>query len=138
MNKKSILKNSLCIRVVLVGIFLRFFVMTKGHNFDFESYCIVGKIAGNFGNVYAETYRYNYGPIFFCVLGLLYRISAFTNNPTIIFRILIVSILTLADLGIMGFIAKKYSKKKALIFFLNPVSIIITGYHLFNYFEISP
>lgn len=58
-----------------LGIIIRFFAMSLGRNFDFESHCIVGEIAGNFRSVYAETSRYNYAPIFLCVQGLLYRIS---------------------------------------------------------------
>ena len=115
---------------ISLGIFARFFAMAIGHNYDFASYCIVGEIAGNFRNVYEETARYNYGPVFLCIQGLLYRISQIkAENWELIYRILMVSVLTLADLGITEFIASKYSPKKALIFFLNPISIIITGYH---------
>ena len=113
-----------------LGIILRYVVMSLGWNYDFESFRIVGEIAGNFRNVYAETSRYNYGPIFFCIQGLLYKISLIKpEHQVLIFRVLIVSVLIFADLGISAFIANKYSWKKALIFFLNPISIIITGYH---------
>lgn len=115
---------------ISIGIFLRFFVMSLGHNYDWESYCIVGEISSNFRNVYAETSRYNYAIIFSCIQGLLYKISQIRpKNYEIIYRVLIVSTLTLADLGITYYIAIKHSLKKSLIFFLNPVSIIITGYH---------
>lgn len=40
-----------------------------------------------------------------------------------------VSTLTLADLGIALFVANRYDLRKAVLFFLNPASIIITGYH---------
>lgn len=116
--------------LIFLGIMLRYIVMLLGNNFDFESYCIVGEIAGNFRNVYAETERYNYAPIFFCIQGILYRISQMNpENWMLIYRILIVFVLTLADLGITFFIAYKYSLKKAIYFFLNPISIFITGYH---------
>lgn len=130
MNETIKKQNMIFIGMLVLGVFLRFFVMTYGHNFDFESYCIVGEIAGNFRNVYAETGRYNYGPIFFCIQGLLYRLAHM--NPMdweTAYRVLMVSTLTMADLGITFFVANKYSIRKALIFFLNPVSIIITGYH---------
>lgn len=116
--------------LISVGIFLRFVVMSLGHNFDWESYCVVGEISGNLRNVYAETSRYNYGMIFFCIQGLLYRVSQIKpDSYEIIYRVLMVTTLTLADLGITYYIAKKFSLRKALIFFLNPISIIITGYH---------
>lgn len=115
---------------LFLGVLMRYWVMTFGYNYDFESYCIVGDLAGHFHNVYAETARYNYGPIFFCFLGLLYRISFLVSkDPTLTYRVLVVSALTLADLGIAFYIADRKNIKYALVFFLNPVSIIITGFH---------
>ena len=60
---------------ISAGIMLRFIAMSLGHNYDFESYCVVGEIAGNLKNVYANTVRYNYGPIFFMIQGTLYRLA---------------------------------------------------------------
>ena len=115
---------------ISIGILLRFAVMSFGHNFDFESYCIVGDISGHFRNVYAETSRYNYGVIFSWIQGFLYRIAEIkSENFAVTYRIYIVATLTMADLGITYFIAKRHSLRKAIIFFLNPISIIITGYH---------
>ena len=130
MNEK--LKKDYFVFIVLIsaGIILRFVAMSLGHNFDFESYCVVGEIAGNFKNVYANTSRYNYGPIFFFIQGTLYRLAQVRPSEWVsVFRILIVSVLTIADLGITAFIAGRYSLKKAAVFFLNPVSIVITGLH---------
>jgi len=126
-SAKRTIRYSMCF--VFIGILLRYLAMTVGHNFDFESYCIVGDLASNLHNVYANTPRYNYGPIFFCIQGLCYKISSISANPLLTFRILIVTIITLGDLGITAFLYKKYSLKTALFFFLNPISIIITGYH---------
>lgn len=133
---KKISDNNYILFILLtsVGIILRFFVMTLGHNYDFNSYCIVGEITGNFRNVYAETFRYNYGFIFSCIQGLLYKIAELSkiktgDNWILLYRMMIVGVLTMADLGITCFISKQYSIKKALLFFLNPVSIFITGYH---------
>lgn len=129
MLKKESEKTFFLIAIAF-GVLARFVIMSFGHNFDFESYCIVGEIAGNFRSVYAETSRYNYGFIFFCIQGLLYRIAE--CNPTnvlLTYRLLIVSVLTMADLGIALVLADKKTWKTALIFFLNPISIFITGYH---------
>ena len=131
-TKKNIQNNSLLFSLVIfLGIVLRFCIMAFGHNFDWESYCIVGKIINNGGNVYAETSRYNYGPFFFLIQGLLYKISTIAPSDTelLLYRVLMVATLTLSDLGIALFIGKKYSVIGAMVFFLNPVSIIITGYH---------
>lgn len=120
--------------VVFLGMVLRYWVMTFGYNYDFESYCVVGDIAGRFQNVYAQTDRYNYGPIFFCIQGFLYRLSfLLSGDPIQTFRVLMVSVLTFADLGIAYFVTVKKNWHYAFLFFLNPLSIIITGYH--NQFE---
>lgn len=115
---------------ISAGIMLRFIAMSLGHNYDFESYCVVGEIAGNLKNVYANTVRYNYGPIFFMIQGTLYRLAQVRPHEWVsVFRVLIVSILTVTDLAITAFVARRYSLRKAIVFFINPVSIIITGLH---------
>lgn len=129
MSHKTKKEHVFLLGLLCLGVMLRYIVMTLGHNFDFESYCIVGEISGNLRNVYAETSRYNYGPIFLMIQGLLYRVSQVNDDWVLIYRVLMVSVLTIADLGIAAFIARKHSYIKALVFFLNPISIIITGYH---------
>jgi len=131
-HKRTINNESLGFAfLVFVGIAWRFCVLTLGHNFDWESYCIVGDIVTSGGNVYAQTYRYNYGPFFSMIQGLLYRISTFApaDAELLLYRVLMVLTLTLADLGIAFFIGRNYSMVGAIVFFLNPVSIVITGYH---------
>lgn len=121
--------------IVFVGFFLRIFVMTLGYNYDFESHLIVGKIVSSGGNVYAETSRYNYGPIFSLCLGLFYYLSSFLGNPSFAYRMFIVCFLTCFDIALSFLLYKKYkSMSIAALFFLNPVSIIITGYH--NQFDV--
>ena len=115
---------------LFIGIFLRFFVMMFGHNFDFESYCIVGEIAGNFKNVYAHTDRYNYGFIFFVIQGLFWNISMLAAQyHLVLYRILFVILLTCTDIGIANYLRKHYSSMIAVVFFLNPISIVISGFH---------
>lgn len=104
--------------------------MSLGHNMDFEAYCVVGEIMSKLKNVYAETDRYNYGPVFMCIQGFCYKIAQFISKDSILtFRVLMVGILTLTDLGIALWLSNRYSLKHGIIFFLNPVSIIITGFH---------
>lgn len=124
------LKGFIIAFLIIIGILLRFLVKEQGYNYDFVSYCIVGKIASNLQNVYAHTERYNYAPFFMIFQGLFYKFAHIWESHFYTFyRILIVSLLTLTDLGITLFIAKKYSVKASMLFFLNPVSIIITGFH---------
>lgn len=125
--------NTVRIRIViilLIGILLRFYVSMRGHNFDFESYQIVGEIVSNGENVYEKTNRYNYTPIFSLFLGLFYSISSlFRSNNVLVFRVLIISFLSVFDILTFFFLLRKYSINKAAIFFLYPTAIIITGFH---------
>lgn len=126
------LNKSMVIVFILFGfgIMLRFFVMSLGVNYDFESYMVVGEIVSQGKNVYAETSRYNYAFLFSWIQGIAYCFSQIRYlSFDYTYRITMVSILTIADLGIAMWIGKRYSLKLALLFFLNPISIIITGYH---------
>ena len=112
--------------LVLVGFGLRLLVAMRGHNYDFDSWVIVARIMDHEGNVYAETARYNYGPVWANVLLLLYRIA---GGRVGVFRYILVGFLSLADVGILVVLYKKYGFRAGAFFFLNPVSIVITGYH---------
>lgn len=96
----------------------------RGWNYDFESYCLVAKIVGRGGNVYAETSRYNYGPVWCYVLWLLRAVSGSG------FRYAVPLFLSLIDLGIAGLLWSRLNLRvPALLFLLSPLAIQISGYH---------
>lgn len=132
MDMKVKVNRAMIVGVLLfgVGIMLRYYVMSFGSNFDFESYTIVGELASHGKNIYAETSRYNYAFLFSWIQGFTYFLADLHSFDLFnTYRILMVSVLTLADLGIAMWLGNRYSLKLAIIFFLNPISIIITGYH---------
>jgi len=111
--------------IIVVGIALRLLVSTRGNNYDFESYKLV--VAGREEGLTAwQVGRYNYGPVW---AHLLYTFNWAQSNLGLSFRLQVILVLTLADLFIGYFIIKKRNVLIAGLFFLNPVSIIITGYH---------
>ena len=114
---------------IFLGIILRFILMRLGHNFDFDSYCIVGKLASQGENIYANTSRYNYGPVWFTLLGMFWNFSLYFAHNIVAFRACIVVTLTLSDFLIARIISRKAGTFWGVIFFLNPISLIITGYH---------
>ncbi|HEX6258494.1 MAG TPA: hypothetical protein VFZ48_03370 [Candidatus Saccharimonadales bacterium] len=114
--------------VLFVGVLLRLLVMLRGHNFDYQSYTIVGDIVLGGGNVYALTPRYNYGPAWFTILGAFRGIGQLFNNQEV-FRVLIVLLLTAVDVAIAFLLRRKFGLLAFALFFLNPVTIVITGYH---------
>jgi len=116
---------SIIVICVFIGILARFAVMSIGHNYDFDSYQIVVS-AKREGLTPWQTNRYNYGPIWSYFLSLFDWIATKTG---IGFRLQIVGLLTIADLVIALFIYKFKGTLLGILFFLNPISVIITGYH---------
>ena len=132
-EKKSLSNKELVLigGVLFFGVVIRYFAFSLGHNWDFDSYVICGQLGAKLKNVYSHTGRYNYAPLFFCIQSICYKI-ALSFSPAHInetFRVLIVAILSLGDLTIFYYIYIRHGIRKAIIFFLNPVSVFITGYH---------
>lgn len=116
--------------VLFVGIVARFLIALRGHNFDYESYTLVTRLMDEGANVYARTGRYNYGPIWFYVLHLFNQIAALVPAyQAVLFRSLLIGLLTLADVGIFWFLRGRFGLGTATLFFLNPMTMIMTGYH---------
>lgn len=111
--------------VVVAGIAARIAVSLRGHNYDFDSYRVVVD-ARKQGLSPWQTNRYNYGPIWSYVL---YSFDFIQRTLSIPFRAQIISLLTVADLVIAYFIWRFSGLGLACVFFLNPVSVIITGFH---------
>ena len=117
------------ILVIVAGAILRLAVAQRGYNFDIASYRIVADIMANDGNVYLETQRYNYGPIWFYILSFLDFLPFPISDPLLSLRWKVTAFLSLTDITIAACLYRWYGFKIATLFFLNPISIIITGYH---------
>ena len=115
--------------ILVAGLVLRLLMPFRGYNFDIESYRIVAEIVANGGNVYAETDRYNYGPIWFFILRALDVLSDAGRSELLSLRWKVAVFLTIIDVLIAAILYRTYNLKVASLFFLNPISIVITGYH---------
>lgn len=112
--------------IVLVGFGLRLIVSLIGHNYDLNSFLMVIDILEKGDNVYANTYRYNYGPIWF---SLLYQFYQLASRDQELFRYVLIIFLSFVDLGIFAVLCKKLGNFVGALFLLHPISVIITGYH---------
>jgi len=111
--------------VLAAGIAARMFVAHLGHDYDFDSWQLIAGLMNNGQNVYAETQRYAFSPAWFLILHGLDLLSG--HNPAI-FRYAVAGFLTLADAGIFFILWRKFGMLAGCWFFLNPISIIISGY----------
>ncbi len=107
----------------IFSLLAKLLMASRGYNFDFESYNIVANLIDQGKNVYAETHRYNYGPIWFYILWFLKTISGS------LFRYSLPFFLGMADICIAGILWRLRYRPAALIFLLSPLGIQISGFH---------
>jgi len=107
----------------IISVVLKYCSSLLGYNYDLESYCLVATIVTHGGSVYAETSRYNYGPLWFYFLGLCKTLSI------VHFRLLLILFLASVDIGIAAILWRQKYRLPALLFLLSPVVIYISGFH---------
>ena len=120
---------TIALLVLLIGITARVLIPLRGFNYDIESWKIAADILANGGNVYGQTGRYNYGPIWFYILHFLDQFPGTGAGHFLAFRWKVALFLSVVDIGIFLVLLRLYGVLVAGLFFLNPISIIITGYH---------
>jgi hypothetical protein len=86
--------------LLTIGIALRFLIASVGFTYDMQSYNIVGKIVNSGGNVYRETTRYNYGPLWFLIVGAFYKFSNYFVDSFLVFRFSLTGLLVIVDVFI--------------------------------------
>lgn len=119
-NRRGILVFLL---VALFSLLAKLLLAMRGYNYDFESYKIVAALVEEGKNVYAETFRYNYGPIWFYVLWVLKMISGS------LFRYSLPLFLGIVDICTAGILWRLRYRAAALIFLLSPLGMHISGFH---------
>ncbi len=116
--------------IILLGMTIRIFLaFNPRFNHDITSYDIVSDIVTGGGNVYAETDRYNYSPIWFLILGLLKQIQGIPFHGLVRSVVSLVDLATVAVLVSLARVRKLSPLKTISLFFLNPVSFMVSGYH---------
>lgn len=116
------------VAVVVAAVALRFAVAGFGSNYDLASYRIVADLVLDGENVYAGTDRYNYGPIWFVVLGAFEWTARLFSTPDL-FRLQIIALLSAVDVAVAVMVARRWGGTAAAVFLLSPVGIIISGFH---------
>ena len=112
----------------ILGIALRIAVSKFGYNFDYIAWEENLNLFKN-GESFYKHGKYNYSPVWIHVLYFLDSLSLPFDGIGSLYRIKIIIFLSLVDILIFFLLFKDYSLKIGLLFFLNPISIIITGLH---------
>jgi hypothetical protein len=122
-------RAALPVAALVLGVAARCAVATLGHNYDMLSYTVVAKVLEDGANVYAATSRYNYAPPWSYVVHRLAVIASGFDHAFAVFKWELTILLTLVDIGIAAWLYERFGRRAAILFFLNPISIVISGYH---------
>ena len=127
-NKPLSIRPALTLAALAVA--LRVALSSLGENYDMDSWWIVSEVVTRGDSVYASTHRYNYGPIWMGILGMSRWISSHTGADTIHrFHMILAVFLSMADLAIAWVLGRRHGLMPYAFFLLNPVNLLITGYH---------
>jgi hypothetical protein len=96
-----------------------------------ESWWIASEAVLRGESVYTATHRYNYGPLWSYTIGALRYLSAATGDDTITrLHLFMTGLLTVVDLLLAYVLSRTISLKVGILFFLNPISCFVSGYHI--------
>jgi hypothetical protein len=118
---------------IAIGVAARvFFASAFRGNYDQQSYELVVAIIRRGGNVYAETSRYNYSPLWaYCLLAFDWLASATTIPFHIMLRLFLIAVDVVNSLLIGALYARFRSRPRVegiALYLLNPVAILVVGF----------
>lgn len=120
--------------IVAIGVALRL-ALAFGYagNFDARSFEIVAEIMKRGGNVYAETTRYNYTPVWAVLLHALDGVATFSSLPLQAVERTFLTVIDLVDALLIATIGARQLGRPWIqgfaMYMLNPVAILIVGAH---------
>jgi len=114
-----------------LGLRVALLVRFRG-NFDVGSYATVAEIVRRGGDLYGETHRYNYAPVWAVVVSAAAWLASAANVSlgTVVGGLLLAA--DIATAGVLYLLAGRSRRgaAAALLFFANPVSVVTTGHYL--------
>lgn len=119
----------------LVALAIRLgFLLSFPGDYDTESYGIVAGILERGGDPYRETSRYNYSPAWgFVLVGLHAAARRVGADPVVAVGLFLLAVDLATALVVYRLASSRHPPARsllaALLFFLNPVSILMSSYH---------
>ena len=123
-------KKTTFVLVGLASLVLKLVLATRGHNFDLDSYGIVASLVLHGRSVYANTPRFNYGPLWAFILAGLKQISTFL--PPLrgeAFHVTVAAFLGITDIALAAVLSTKFRYGAGVFLLSCPASIFLTGRH---------
>ena len=114
---------------LIIGLAFRFLVLRVTGNVDFDNFYRTASLASEGKNIYANMTAYNYGALFSIILGKVYTAAAYLGGSVLTYKILHVGVLSVTDFLIAKLVEKKAGTLWGILFFLNPISMIVDSYH---------
>jgi hypothetical protein len=115
---------------LVVGAGVRLWLATLGHNFDLESWRIVGLLVDEGRNAYAATDRLPYGPVWALISAGAVRAQRLLGATDMVsFHLLVAGVLAASDLGIAWLLARRWDAVAGIVFVLCPASFLVSGFH---------
>ena len=113
-----------------LGFALRLLATPFGDNFDMQAWRFAAQVSREEWNVYLGTSLYNYGPVWYGILAGLKQLNILLfGDGYLSFRWLVAAVLIGTDALLARLLWRDRGPQAAWILALNPISILITGYH---------
>lgn len=136
-TKVSLSKRKIILILILIilnGLLVRLIMAATFHgNYDVGWFTVTADTALAGNNVYTTIGKYNYSPVWFLVLAGLRKVQLHIPGITFAFMIRFFGcVVDLASLAFLMLIARSERLpviRTATLFYLNPVSFLLTGYH---------
>lgn len=119
-----VVRRSVIISAIILGVALRIWAQTKPGNYDFDSW-LIGSTRALDGEDPYSTSRYNYAPPWLLILTALQALTGEREG----FRLGITLVLTAVDLGIAATLIARRYPLPAVLFLIVPIGIAISGQH---------
>jgi len=117
--------------LAIFSVLAKLYFSSFGANYDTDSNLLISNLIREGKIVYAETTRYNYGPIWAYLVGLFrtIQVDVFDGHSITGFHYVAAFFLSFVDIALSLLLVFYFSFTFGLIFLLNPVSMLITGFH---------
>lgn len=112
---------------MLASVLFKIGLASLGHNYDVDTWRLLGNLVERGLSVYANTDRNNWGPVWAWLVSGFGRLAGPATGE--VFHMWTAAFLAAVDILMALVIAEAYSWVAAMVFILSPIGLIISGLH---------